>query len=1004
MSKLIAILNKGEYVPWERPITRSCGKVRAQNRLLPDDAYTCWDLNSDDGGDNSIWQMKVPSCAACALFQADKGLLSHLRVLTSNKQAPFHYRCLTPWCHRGTTRTITSNTSTKRKSGPLFPPVVDVEPPSAPVVATITPPKKKRGSPPSHNSTAATLPPAGVLESPPSPSLEAQTLTEYLMRNLSLKEEAVLSLTRSNKSLEEEVQALQERNGFLNETSTGLEQLVWQVRFELDQSDKQVTYLKRVIVRKVHALKVALDLQKSSDATSATVQAELTTFQAQRLAEICTEKTVVASLKTELATAYVSRIPVPETLDHLAAAIERLVTCTSKSGCHLNTKVKVVCELMLSTIFDGKCKTYLLHRAIGPVKRKNPYRSAMQIAKVIDLNGSVLNLSGYDALRKGVEGRELDGYIERNGGWLTSKYFVMKAMSAVETAADAVIPFHSMEAAELEDGIDGIVFEYPQMLAYLLKLFRLDVVAGDPNQPPVQFSITLDGADLSQNISHVTAGIKINDPRAVDPISGIPIGMEDSTKVQSRELCFPLKVLIAKDTKELYHKYFADFFLFFQQVEERGFGEFQRPFIISSPQDLSSFWKCYGKGGACKQRTEFCHICACRSAEVHLPRAIQCERCVSKGREKCYHWPTGDPATLIAAQERLNAMTVSHPYLADTGVYESLRVRFDDLQLGKTRDVSNIDYVPTSSNERRMFSEQYLNHDLSILQLSLMGSTEDRRTRLKAVLRSYKEAQNMAATLEAGNYTGAYITLRQGVPCILHLENRVGEKKIKMVLLEGYDALPTDTLKTQFLKDFENLVNSRVLGTPIRQANWRISVGKDKDNRQCIKDQTLPNTHVRKFLSKFEFIATLCIADEPRRAEWNATIHLWNDVIGFARKRENFDDDAIEEFQTRADDWWAAWMSLVGRDGITNYTHIVSSGHLSFYMKEWGNLYRYSQQGWEAYNSLIKSVYYRRTQRGGHGGKKDEASSRVKPLGRWMQRKLFFLSGDYLQCENDIVE
>jgi hypothetical protein len=110
----------------------------------------------------------------------------------------------------------------------------------------------------------------------------------------------------------------------------------------------------------------------------------------------------------------------------------------------------------------------------------------------------------------------------------------------------------------------------------------------------------------------------------------------------------------------------------------------------------------------------------------------------------------------------------------------------------------------------------------------------------------------------------------------------------------------------------------------------------------------------------------------------------------------------VEQFQTLGDDWWAVWMSLVGRDGITNYTHIVSSGHLAFYMKEWGNLCRSSQQGWEGYNSLIKSVYYRRTQRGGHGGKKDEASLPVTPLARWMQRKLFFLLGDNLQCDNDI--
>jgi hypothetical protein len=187
------------------------------------------------------------------------------------------------------------------------------------------------------------------------------------------------------------VQTLQDRNHFLNETTTGLEKLVWQVRFQLDKSHKQVTYLKRVIQKKVSALKISPDLQAASNAATETLKAQLTdvqfgltAFQGQQLAELCIEKNLVASLKTELATAYVSSIPLPQTLDDLAANVKQLVTCTSKPGCHLITKVKVICELMLSTIFDVKCQTYLLRKASGLVKTKNPYQSAMQIAKVIE--------------------------------------------------------------------------------------------------------------------------------------------------------------------------------------------------------------------------------------------------------------------------------------------------------------------------------------------------------------------------------------------------------------------------------------------------------------------------------------------------------------------------------------------------------------------------------------------------------------------------------------------
>jgi hypothetical protein len=549
------------------------------------------------------------------------------------------------------------------------------------------------------------------------------------------------------------------------------------------------------------------------------------------------------------------------------------------------------------------------------------------------------------------------------------------------------------------------------LLTFLLKLYSLDQVALDPEQPAVEFSITLDGADLSRNISHVTAGIKINDPRAIDPISGIPIGMEDSRKLQSRELCYPCKVLIAKDSKTLYDNYYSDFFSFFKQVNEHGFGNFtakensngilRAPFTISSPQDLSSLWKSTGRGGACKNKIDFCCQCACTSDVVHLPRQIRCERCVLTGREACYHWDVGDESTLSKAQERLLGMVTTAPYLGDATIQARLLLRLDNNQMDKLRDIQNICFLPENQQERNRFSREFLNHDLDILRLSKMGSIDVRRERVLAVLRSFDEANAMAKTIAIGNCAGAFITIRQAVPCILHMENRCDEKFIKMVFLEGFDSFTTDADRAKFIRAVELLVNTSILGTPTRPANWRLATARDKDSRQAIKDQTMPNTHCRKFLQNFSKLTAFCLPhDLPRQHQWNQTIERWNLVMEGVRSKEQYNQQAVDDFQDLADDWFEHYIELAGRDGCSNYTHLIASGHISFYLKEWGNLYRYSQQGWEAYNSLLKSVYYRRTQRGGYGGKRDEATSRVTPLARWMQRKLFFQSGDYLACEN----
>jgi hypothetical protein len=121
--------------------------------------------------------------------------------------------------------------------GRHFPIVVDT--------ATIMPPpKKKRATQPPHNTTIVSVAPVNAKSPIRSPE-DPDSLTTYLIKSMSLKEEAVESLSRSNKTFKEEVQILQDRNHFLNETTTGLEKLVWHVIHQLDKSDKQVTYLKR---------------------------------------------------------------------------------------------------------------------------------------------------------------------------------------------------------------------------------------------------------------------------------------------------------------------------------------------------------------------------------------------------------------------------------------------------------------------------------------------------------------------------------------------------------------------------------------------------------------------------------------------------------------------------------------------------------------------------------------------------------------------------------------
>ena len=109
-------------------------------------------------------------------------------------------------------------------------------------------------------------------------------------------------------------------------------------------------------------------------------------------------------------------------------------------------------------------------------------------------------------------------------------------------------------------------------------------------------------------------------------------------------------------------------------------------------------------------------------------------------------------------------------------------------------------------------------------------------------------------------------------------------------------------------------------------------------------------------------------------------------LIQLAFQEEDFGDEEIEEFQDLIDEWFFQYVEMFGLPWAMNYMHLLGAGHLYHYLKTWGNLYRYQQQGWEMKNGNIAAFMNRRTQKRGAGEKYGLAhTSRVMPLMQWLQ-------------------
>ena len=126
--------------------------------------------------------------------------------------------------------------------------------------------------------------------------------------------------------------------------------------------------------------------------------------------------------------------------------------------------------------------------------------------------------------------------------------------------------------------------------------------------------------------------------------------------------------------------------------------------------------------------------------------------------------------------------------------------------------------------------------------------------------------------------------------------------------------------------------------------------------------------------------------------EWEEQLQHWKDAITtFAQldkllqSQTEFTNDRIEEFQMIVDTFFKGWVELNGMAGVTNYIHMLGSGHITEFLYRYRNLYRYSQQGWEHLNKRASGMYHKHSQKGGHGRKLDRRSQ-ILPIFRFMTR------------------
>eukprot|EP00978_Attheya_sp_CCMP212_P020241 scaffold57673_cov66-Attheya_sp.AAC.1 len=171
-----------------------------------------------------------------------------------------------------------------------------------------------------------------------------------------------------------------------------------------------------------------------------------------------------------------------------------------------------------------------------------------------------------------------------------------------------------------------------------------------------------------------------------------------------------------------------------------------------------------------------------------------------------------------------------------------------------------------------------------------------------------------------------------------------------------------DTKETIFVGTIEETMNSKILGDEFNRAFWRLPIEKESGSvTKKIGIVSLSNGRSQKVLETFDDLIDLCIilVNPAKNAMWKeACAHYRKAMVLLRKKGEDYSKEEMTKFQDNIDIFFQLWVSLHQHEGLTNYIHMLGSSHLKRYMEEWGNLNKYSQQGWESLNALIKSFLF----------------------------------------------
>jgi hypothetical protein len=177
---------------------------------------------------------------------------------------------------------------------------------------------------------------------------------------------------------------------------------------------------------------------------------------------------------------------------------------------------------------------------------------------------------------------------------------------------------------------------------------------------------------------------------------------------------------------------------------------------------------------------------------------------------------------------------------------------------------------------------------------------------------------------------------------------------------------------------------------------WTHTLDKDKKgNTKLLPFKMNYDTSKKIFNMKtlpglYELIDIAVVSEEDNN-NWRAFIVSYLNCMDKVTSSKEYTPKDIDELDVLCKKMYHLLVTTIGGlEACTNYFHIIGSGHVVWMAREYGNLWRYRNEGVEAFNKIVSLRYNKFNKRGGYkktrAGDEKRKCNEFWSLGQWLGR------------------